>query len=106
MRNENRRLISTCDSEDAKPSQTLRSASRRATDPADLAAFGAVSLKTGRLMYINDPPSVEVDVKGLHISILSAEKEIELEGGLYELPEGLLPGTPHALQRTLVHYSC
>ena len=55
-----------------------------------------------RDIYINDTPTVEVDFKGLHVSILSAEQGVELEGDPYTL-EGLsLPGVPAALQRALV----
>lgn len=53
-------------------------------------------------ILINDTPTVEVDFKALHVQILSAEKGIELEVDPYELPAGTVPGTPPALQRTLV----
>ncbi len=53
-------------------------------------------------IYINDTPTVEVDFKGLHVSLLSAEQGVILEGDPYTL-EGLeLPGVPAALQRSLV----
>lgn len=55
-------------------------------------------------IYINDTPTVEVDFKGLHISILSAEQGVELDGDPYALPDGLLSGTPPELQRALVKH--
>jgi len=55
-------------------------------------------------IYINDTPTVEVDFKGLHISILSAEQGVELDGDPYALADGLLPGTPPELQRALVKH--
>lgn len=53
-------------------------------------------------ILINDTPTVEVDFKAMHVQILSAEKGIALSGDPYELPAGTVPGTPAALQRTLV----
>ena len=46
-----------------------------------------------REILINDTPTVEVDFKGLHIAILSAEQGLAMEGDPYELPPGLVPGT-------------
>ncbi len=43
-------------------------------------------------IYINDTPNVEVDFKGLHISILSAEKGVIIEGDLYT--SGSKPNQP------------
>lgn len=53
-------------------------------------------------IYINDTPTVEVDFKGLHISILSAEKDVIIEGDPYTLDRGLIPGVPEELQRSMV----
>lgn len=53
-------------------------------------------------IYINDTPTVEVDFKGLHISILSAEKGVTIEGDPYALDPNLIPGTPADLQRSMV----
>ena len=53
-------------------------------------------------IFINDTPTVEVDFKGLHVAILSAERGVVIEGDPYELPEGLVPGAPAALQRSIV----
>lgn len=53
-------------------------------------------------IYINDTPTVEVDFKGLHVSLLSAEQGVELEGDPYVLGGLTLPGVPAALQRALV----
>lgn len=53
-------------------------------------------------IFINDTPTVEVDFKGLHVAILSAQQGVAVEGDPYALPEGVVPGTPATLQRTLV----
>ena len=53
-------------------------------------------------IFINDTPTVEMDFKGLHVAILSAEKGIVVEGDPYDLPQGLVPGAPAALQRSIV----
>lgn len=53
-------------------------------------------------IYINDTPTVEVDFKGLHIAILSAEKGVTIEGDPYALDAGLIAGTPEDLQRSMV----
>lgn len=53
-------------------------------------------------IFINDTPTVEVDYKGLHVQILSAEKGVVLDGDPYELPANLIPGAPPELQRTVV----
>jgi hypothetical protein len=45
-------------------------------------------------IFINDTPTVEVDFKGLHVAILSAQKGLSVEGDPYALPEGLVAGTP------------
>jgi hypothetical protein len=55
-----------------------------------------------RDIYINDTPTVEVDFKGLHVSILSAEQGVELEGDPYTIEGLMLPGLPPELQRSLV----
>ncbi len=52
-------------------------------------------------ILINDVPTVEVDFKGLHVQILSAEQGVEIEA-THELPQGTVPGTPPVLQRALV----
>lgn len=53
-------------------------------------------------IYINDTPTVEVDFKGLHVSLLSAEQGRELQGDPYMLEGLTLPGVPAELQRALV----
>ena len=53
-------------------------------------------------IFINDTPTVEVDFKGLHVAILTAEKGAVIEGDPYALPEGLVPGAPSELQRTII----
>lgn len=53
-------------------------------------------------IYINDTPTVEVDFKGLHVSLLSAEKGVEVEGDPYTLGNLALPGVPPELLRSLV----
>lgn len=53
-------------------------------------------------IFINDTPTVEVDYKGLHVHILSAEKDVVLQGDPYELPEWTIPGAPAKLQRTVI----
>lgn len=55
-----------------------------------------------RGIYINDTPTVEVDFKGLHVSLLSAEQGVELEGDPYLLRGLVLPGVPALLLRALV----
>jgi hypothetical protein len=55
-------------------------------------------------IYINDTPTVEVDFKGLHISILSAEKGVVIEGDPYALDRGLIAGAPEELQRSMVKH--
>lgn len=55
-----------------------------------------------RDIYINDTPTVEVDFKGLHVSLLSAEQGVVLEGDPYTLEGLVLPGVPAVLQRALV----
>jgi len=55
-----------------------------------------------RGIYINDTPTVEVDFKGLHVSLLSAEQGVELEGDPYLLRGLVLPGVPAVLLRALV----
>ncbi|MBN8630158.1 MAG: hypothetical protein J0L76_04800 [Rhodobacterales bacterium] len=52
-------------------------------------------------IFINDTPTVEVDFKGLHVAILSAQKGVEVEGDPYALHEGLVPGAPPPLQRQI-----
>jgi hypothetical protein len=53
-------------------------------------------------IFINDTPTVEVDFKGLHVAILSAERGVTIEGDPYELPAGLVPGALPELQRILL----
>ena len=53
-------------------------------------------------IYINDTPTVEVDFKGLHVSILSAEQGVEVLGDPYTLDGVVLPGVPAELQRAVV----
>ncbi|MEI6797609.1 MAG: hypothetical protein WCO04_00140 [Pseudomonadota bacterium] len=55
-----------------------------------------------RGIYINDTPTVEVDFKGLHVSLLSAEQGVAMEGDPYTLDGLVIPGVPAALQRSLV----
>jgi hypothetical protein len=55
-----------------------------------------------RDIYINDTPTVEVDFKGLHVSLLSAEQGIEVVGDPYTLGNLVLPGVPPRLLRSLV----
>lgn len=55
-----------------------------------------------RDIYINDTPTVEVDFKGLHVSLLSAEQGVELQGDPYLLLGLTLPGVPAVLLRALV----
>lgn len=53
-------------------------------------------------IFINDTPTVEVDFKGLHVAILSAQKGVEVEGDPYALQEGLVAGAPPSLQRQII----
>ncbi|MCX7300153.1 MAG: hypothetical protein NTX73_07195 [Rhodobacterales bacterium] len=53
-------------------------------------------------IFINDKPTVEIDFKGMHVSMLSLEQGVELQGDPYELPAGLVPGAPDVLQRALI----
>lgn len=53
-------------------------------------------------IFISDTPTVEVDFKGMHVAILSAQRGVEVEGDPYALPAGLIPDAGEALQRTLV----
>ena len=55
-----------------------------------------------REIYINDTPTVEVDFKGLHVAILSAERGVAVEGDPYTLEGLVLPGVPAVLLRSLV----
>jgi len=55
-----------------------------------------------RMIFINDTPTVEIDFKGLHLAILSAEAGIELQGDPYELPEGTIPGVSAKQQRKAI----
>jgi hypothetical protein len=61
-----------------------------------------VSSAVRKDIYINDTPTVEVDFKGLHVSILSAEQGVVVEGDPYTLEGLALPGVPAALLRSLV----
>lgn len=53
-------------------------------------------------IFINDTPTVEVDFKGLHVAMLSAQRGVAIEGDPYELQAGLVAGAPAELQRTIV----
>ncbi|MCD2314367.1 hypothetical protein, partial [Pseudosulfitobacter pseudonitzschiae] len=53
-------------------------------------------------IFINDTPVVEVDFRGLHVTLLAIKAGAEIGGDPYDLPEGLLPGVPPALQRKFV----
>ena len=53
-------------------------------------------------IHIDDQPTVEVDFKGMHVSILSLERRVTLEGDPYALPPGVVAGVPASLQRALV----
>jgi hypothetical protein len=53
-------------------------------------------------IFINDTPTVEVDFKGLHVAILSAERGVEIDGDPYALPNGLVPDAPPELQRMII----
>ncbi|MBY6059761.1 hypothetical protein, partial [Leisingera daeponensis] len=53
-------------------------------------------------IFINDTPVVEVDFRSHHVAMLSIEAGVELTYDPYDIPEGLLPGVPAALQRKLI----
>ena len=53
-------------------------------------------------IYINDSPTVEVDYKGLHAAILSAEKGIVYGGDRYELGSVICPRLDKQQQRKAV----
>ncbi|OIQ40009.1 MAG: hypothetical protein BM558_11555 [Roseobacter sp. MedPE-SW] len=53
-------------------------------------------------IFINDTPVVEVDFRGLHVSLLSLEAGVELTGDPYDVSESLLGGIPARLQRQLI----
>ena len=53
-------------------------------------------------IYINDSPTVEVDFKGLHAAILSAEKGIVYDGDRYDLGTIVCPGLDGKQQRKAV----
>jgi len=53
-------------------------------------------------IYINDSPTVEVDYKGLHAAILSAEKGVVYGGDRYELGTVVCPGLDKQQQRKAV----
>ena len=53
-------------------------------------------------IYINDSPTVEVDYKGLHAAILSAEKGIVYGGDRYELGSVVCPKLDKQQQRKAV----
>jgi hypothetical protein len=53
-------------------------------------------------IYINDTPTVEVDFKGLHVSILSAEQGVDLVDDPYTLQGVVLPGVNPVLLRAIV----
>ncbi|MEQ3669615.1 MAG: hypothetical protein ABNH14_01035, partial [Pseudophaeobacter sp.] len=53
-------------------------------------------------IFINDTPVVEVDFRGLHVSLLSLEAGVELVGDPYDVSERLLGGIPLVLQRDLI----
>lgn len=50
-------------------------------------------------IFINDTPTVEVDFRSLHVSILSVERDVELTKDPYDLPEKVLGGIHPELQR-------
>jgi len=53
-------------------------------------------------IFINDTPVVEVDFRGLHVSLLSLESGKELTGDPYELEERIFAGVHPGLQRTFI----
>jgi len=53
-------------------------------------------------IYINDSPTVEVDFKGLHAAILSAEKGIVYDGDRYDLGTIVCPRLDRKQQRKAV----
>tara|TARA_R110002012_G_scaffold26099_3_gene85406 strand:- start:1177 stop:2280 length:1104 start_codon:yes stop_codon:yes gene_type:complete len=61
-----------------------------------------INSKSRSQIFINDTPVVEVDFRGLHVSLLTVQAGLEIDGDPYDLPEGLLPGVPQALQRSFV----
>lgn len=46
--------------------------------------------RTRSLIYIDDKPTIEVDFRGMHVAMLSAQHDVEIEGDPYELPEGIV----------------
>jgi hypothetical protein len=61
-----------------------------------------VNRTTRSRIFLNDVPTIEVDYRGLHVTLLSHEQGVELVGDPYELPEGTLPGHVPQLQRAIV----
>ena len=53
-------------------------------------------------IFIDDVPTVEVDFKGLHVTLLSLEQGVRLADDPYTLPDHVLPGVPPALQRNII----
>jgi len=52
-------------------------------------------------IFINDTPTVEVDFRGLHVAILSAERGVAIEGDPYSLSVDLIDEAPQT-QRNIV----
>ncbi|MDK3075946.1 hypothetical protein QO034_23145 [Sedimentitalea sp. JM2-8] len=61
-----------------------------------------INSKMRREIFINDTPTVEVDFRSLHVSILSLERGVELTEDPYDLPEKVLGGIHPDLQRTFI----
>lgn len=53
-------------------------------------------------IFINDTPVVEVDYRGIHVSMLCIQAGADLTGDPYEIEEVLLPGMPLELQRRFI----
>ena len=53
-------------------------------------------------IFIDDQPTVEIDFKGLHITLLSLEAGVGLEGDPYALPDAGLENVNRQTQRELV----
>lgn len=53
-------------------------------------------------IFINNRPTVEIDYSGLHVAILSAQKNIKIKGDKYDLGQSLIDGVDSKIQRTWV----
>jgi hypothetical protein len=53
-------------------------------------------------IHINDVPTVEIDYQALHVAVLSAEKDVEIDHDPYELDASVLPEMDKWRQRALV----